>query len=488
LTMQGFGGVLKKFDNLKLTSSDKKTKNKSSSRITYSKDDFMKIKQNVTVKKTWKPMLELCNQRFIEKLLFEEDETYSKKYECFREGYAPNKNAEALIEAANRRAMQPMPQRYVRSPRMPTSNQGHIATYRHASNTFMNRGNYFYRPLSAGMGSGYNSRWGNTQSFAGDNVFMYGEQKGRQTFTDGYDNYGAQFHFDELPSCGDRKRFGRQFYDLERFSGKCQAERAYNANRFALNSDMRPPANWPRDMDYHRRVFGQSYEGIYSPPFMQRGYHYSAFAPPEEERMLCSALVPFDYKVVTDAVLRYNVVDIHPKLMDLIKNYHAISTGKPPDTLKMRKIEEDSVEMEAKFEKEIFQRYAEIVLKDVQVLESASGSFKQAKPKAKASEKKNEQVGNDDKIYLKIPNAETMNGYYSPREILMLIKVGIVEMTSELKLPGCSEFQTLRDVLRAHGTVPGLEEELNLLPTSSKSGLELLWKDRTNSKKLFCNN
>ncbi|KRY65130.1 hypothetical protein T4A_9526 [Trichinella pseudospiralis] len=453
LTMQEFEGFLMEFDNLKLTISDEK----SSSPVTYSKDDFMKIKENVTVKKTWKPMLELCNRRFIEKLLFEEDEIYASKYECFREGYGPNRNAEALIEAANRRAIQPMPQRYVRPPPpMPLSNQGQFAM-------FMNRADCFHRPLSPGMDSGYNSRWENTQSFNNGHYLMHGKQKGKQTFTDGYDdNHDVQFRFDEVPFSGDGK--GSQFYDPERLSGKGQMQRAYYGNRFALNSEMRQAPNYggPPGMEYQRRLFAQSYERLYAPPFIRRRYNFTAFAVPEEERMLCCALIPFDYKTVTDAVLQYNYVDIHPKLMDLIKNYYTMKSGKSPDTLKVRKYENTRVEIEADFKRENIQLCAEAVLKDVQVLESLSASFKQAKPTAKTFKVKRKKRVHGDDIYLKIENANAMNGYYSPSEILMLIKVGIVEMTSQLKLPGSTEFQTLRDVLRAHGTLPGLKEQLDL--------------------------
>ncbi|KRX99309.1 hypothetical protein T4E_4221 [Trichinella pseudospiralis] len=359
----------------------------------------MKIKENVTVKKTWKPMLELCNRRFIEKLLFEEDEIYASKYECFREGYGPNRNAEALIEAANRRAIQPMPQRYVRPPPpMPLSNQGQFAM-------FMNRANYFHRPLSPGMDSGYNSRWENTQSFNNGHYLMHGEQK--------------------VPFSGDGK--GSQFYDPERLSGKSQMQRAYYGNRFALNSEMRQAPNYggPPGMEYQRRLFAQSYERLYAPPFIRRRYNFTAFAVPEEERMLCCALIPFDYKTVTDAVLQYNYVDIHPKLMDLIKNYYTMKSGKSPDTLKVRKYENTRVEIEADFKRENIQLCAEAVLKDVQVLESLSGSFKQAKPTAKTFKVKRKKRVHGDDIYLKTENANAMNGYYSPSEILMLIKVGI---------------------------------------------------------------
>ncbi|KRX41355.1 hypothetical protein T05_13768 [Trichinella murrelli] len=482
LAMQGFGGVMNKFDNLKLTS-DKKQKNKSSS-VTYSKYDFMRIRTNVTVKKTWKPMLELCNKHFIDKLLEDEDEERALRYESFREA----------AYRTNERVMQSVPQRRVfnQQHRVPPVNQMQTAFNRHPCPTMMNRGSYFHHPQSPGMGSGYGSRWGNTQSFTGDNFFTYGEQRDRQTFTGGYGNHGAQYHLEETFACGDRKRFGGQFDDSQPSSGECYDERADDANRLTPNSEMRQLANrlpYERDMNYQRRGYGRPYRGFCRPPFMQRGCRHYDISLPEEERKLYNALLPFDYNAVADVVLGENSVDIHPKLMDLIRNYGAIRGDRPSDTVEARKTEDNGVEIEVKLEKQIVQCSAEIVFKDVQVFESGSGSFKQAKSKAKKANAKKKNKGNSgDQIYLRMANSPKMNGYYSPRQLLALMKLGVIEMTSELKLPGSSEFQTLRDVIRVHGTVPGFEKELDLLSSSSSDGRESVWRDRINGEKLFCSN
>ncbi|KRZ92614.1 hypothetical protein T08_12606 [Trichinella sp. T8] len=480
--MQGFGGVMNKFDNLKLTS-DKKQKNKSSS-VTYSKYDFMRIRTNVTVKKTWKPMLELCNKHFIDKLLEDEDEERALRYESFREA----------AYRTNERVMQSVPQRHVvnQQHRVPPVNQMQTAFNRHPCPTMMNRGSYFHHPQSPGMGSGYGSRWGNTQSFTGENFFTYGEQRDRQTFTGGYGNHGAQYHLEETFACGDRKRFGGQFDDSQPSSGECYDERADDANRLTPNSEMRQLANRPpygRDMNYQRRGYGRPYRGFCRPPFMQRGCRHYDFSLPEEERKLYNALLPFDYNAVADVVLGENSVDIHPKLMDLIRNYGAIRGDRPSDTVEARKTEDNGVEIEVKLEKQIVQCSAEIVFKDVQVFESGSGSFKQAKSKAiKANTKKKNKGNSGDQIYLRMANSPKMNGYYLPRQLLALMKLGVIEMTAELKLPGSSEFQTLRDVIRVHGTVPGFEKELDLLSSSSSDGWESIWRDRINGEKLFCSN
>ncbi|KRY09749.1 hypothetical protein T12_10870 [Trichinella patagoniensis] len=509
--MQGFGGVMNKFDNLKLTS-DKKQKNKSSS-VTYSKYDFMRIRTNVTVKKTWKPMLELCNKHFIDKLLEDEDEERAIRYESFREA----------AYRTNERVMQSVPQRHVvnQQHRVPPVNQMQTAFNRHPCDTMMNRGSYFHHPQSPGMGSGNGSRWGNTQSFTGDNFFTYGEQRDRQTFTGGYGNHGAQYYFEETFACGDRKRFGGQFDDSQPSSGECYDERADDANRLTPNSEMRQLANrlpCGRDMNYQRRGYGRPYRGFCRPPckfysllimqadlcrcfvkfilivicrvgpfVMQRGCRHYDFSLPEEERKLYNALLPFDYNAVADVVLGENSVDIHPKLMDLIRNYGAIRGDRPSDTVEARKTEDNGVEIEVKLEKQIVQCSAEIVFKDVQVFESGSGSFKQAKSKAKkANTKKKNKVDSGDQIYLRMANLPRMNGYYSPRQLLALMKLGVIEMTSELKLPGGSEFQTLRDVIRVHGTVPGFEKELDLLSSSSSDGRESAWRDRINDDCFPC--
>ncbi|KRY33933.1 hypothetical protein T01_2256 [Trichinella spiralis] len=479
IAMQGFGGVMNKFDNLKLTSG-KKQKNKSSS-VTYSKYDFMRIRTNVTVKKTWKPMLELCNKHFIDKLLEDEDEERAIRYESFREA----------AYRANQRVMQSVPQRHVvnQQHRMPPLNQMQTAFNRHPSPTMVNRGSYFHHPQSGGMGSGYGSRWGNTQSFTGDNFLTYGEQRDRQTFTGGYGNHGAQYHFEDPSFCGDRKRFGGQYGDSQPSSGECYDERADDANRLTPNSELRQLENrlpYGRDMNYQRRGYGRPYRGFFRPPFMQRGYRHYDFSLPEKERKLYDALLPFDYNAVADVVLGENSVDIHPKLMDLIRNYGAIRGDRPSDTVEARQTENSRVEIEAKLEKQIVQCSAEIVFKDVQVFESGSGSFKQAKSKAKkasSNTKKKNKVNSGDQIYLRVANSPRMSGYYSPRQLLALMKLGVIEMTSELKLPGSSEFQTLRDVIRVHGTVPGFEKELDLLPSSSSDGRESVWRDRINDNK-----
>ncbi|KRX21211.1 hypothetical protein T07_14020 [Trichinella nelsoni] len=478
-TMQGFGGVMNKFDNLKLTS-DKKQKNKSSS-VTYSKYDFMRIRTNVTVKKTWKPMLELCNKHFIDKLLGDEDEEL--RYESFREA----------AYRANQRIMQSVPQRHVvyQQHRVPPVNQMQTAFNRHPCPTMVNRGSYFHHPQSPGMGSGYGSRWGNSQSFTGDNFLTYGEQRDRQTFTGGYGNHGAQYHLEETSACGDRKRFGGQFDDSQPSSGEYYDERADDANRLTPNSEMRQLANrlpYGRDMNYQRRGYGRPYRGFCRPPFMQRGCRYYDFSLPEEERKLYNALLPFDYNAVADVVLGENYVDIHPKLMDLIRNYGAIRGDRPSETVEARKTEDNRVEIEAKLEKQIVQCSAEIVFKDVQVFESGSGSFKQAKSKAKkasSNTKKKNKVNSGDQIYLRMANLPRMNGYYSPRQLLALMKLGVIEMTSELKLQGSSEFQTLRDVIRVHGTVPGFEKELDLLSSSSSDGRESIISEYFSSLKLI---
>ncbi|KRY09750.1 hypothetical protein T12_10870 [Trichinella patagoniensis] len=446
--MQGFGGVMNKFDNLKLTS-DKKQKNKSSS-VTYSKYDFMRIRTNVTVKKTWKPMLELCNKHFIDKLLEDEDEERAIRYESFREA----------AYRTNERVMQSVPQRHVvnQQHRVPPVNQMQTAFNRHPCDTMMNRGSYFHHPQSPGMGSGNGSRWGNTQSFTGDNFFTYGEQRDRQTFTGGYGNHGAQYYFEETFACGDRKRFGGQFDDSQPSSGECYDERADDANRLTPNSEMRQLANrlpCGRDMNYQRRGYGRPYRGFCRPPckfysllimqadlcrcfvkfilivicrvgpfVMQRGCRHYDFSLPEEERKLYNALLPFDYNAVADVVLGENSVDIHPKLMDLIRNYGAIRGDRPSDTVEARKTEDNGVEIEVKLEKQIVQCSAEIVFKDVQVFESGSGSFKQvkfyyylydeeeAKSKAKkANTKKKNKVDSGDQIYLRMANLPRMNGF-----------------------------------------------------------------------------
>ncbi|KRZ58839.1 hypothetical protein T02_5739 [Trichinella nativa] len=524
LAMQGFGGVMNKFDNLKLTS-DKKQKNKSSS-VTYSKYDFMRIRTNVTVKKTWKPMLELCNKHFIDKLLEDEGEERALRYESFREA----------AYRTNERVMQSVPQRHLvnQQHRVPPVNQMQTAFNRHPFPTMMNRGSYFHHPQSPGMGSGYGSRWGNTQSFTGDNFFTYGEQRDRQTFTGGYGNHGAQYHLEETFACGDGKRFGGQFDDSQPSFGECYDERADDANRLTPNSEMRQLANrlpYGRDMNYQRRGYGRPYRGV--GPFgsecallyilfcvvildciarlihlflvMQRGCRHYDFSLPErhnlrdemkqsywleitsqEERKLYNALLPFDYNTVADVVLGENSVDIHPKLMDLIRNYGAIRGDRPSDTVEARKTEDNGVEIEVKLEKQIVQCSAEIVFKDVQVFESGSGSFKQAKSKAKKANTKKENKGNSgDQIYLRMANSPKMNGYYSPRQLLALMKLGVIEMTSELKLPGSSEFQTLRDVIRVHGTIPGFEKELDLLSSSSSDGRESIISEYFSSLKLI---